>query len=196
MYAKANPVRRSSLVDDLKYDFRYFSTENVRSAVAVDTGRVAEMGMQQRVNCRIECFVAHKQSTHTITWRIVHCMAKYLPRLKFSDVGLETWSRSRDLSRPFFGGLGLGRAGLGLGLSLGTVGLGLGLGLGRPDLDNITAEIQARRTASTKHGIAVRHNDQRLLQCHEMTRSGQISAADHIALELQLRGCKTLDSSV
>jgi hypothetical protein len=24
------------------------------------------------------------------------------------DVGLETWSRSRDLSRPLFGGLGLG----------------------------------------------------------------------------------------
>jgi hypothetical protein len=45
---------------------------------------------------------------------------------------------------------GLGTAGLGLGL--GTVGLGLDLGLGRPGLDNITAEIQARRTASTEHG--------------------------------------------
>jgi hypothetical protein len=38
MYAKANPVRRSSPIDDLKYDFNYFSTENVRSTVAVDTG--------------------------------------------------------------------------------------------------------------------------------------------------------------
>jgi hypothetical protein len=38
MNAKANPVRRSSPIDDLKYDFSYFSTENVRSAVDVDTG--------------------------------------------------------------------------------------------------------------------------------------------------------------
>jgi hypothetical protein len=37
----------SSLADDLKYDFIYFNTENVRSAVAVDTGRVAEIDMQQ-----------------------------------------------------------------------------------------------------------------------------------------------------
>jgi hypothetical protein len=73
--------------------------------------RVAKMDMQQRVNCRIECFVAHTQSTHTIVWRIVHCMAKYLPRMKFSDVGLETvfwrsWSRtcrswSRSRSQPY-----------------------------------------------------------------------------------------------
>jgi hypothetical protein len=51
-----------------------------------------------------------------------------------SDVGLETWSRSRDLSRPVFDGLGLGLgleyAGLGLGLGLRPAGLGLGLGLG------------------------------------------------------------------
>jgi hypothetical protein len=53
MYAKANPVRCSSPVDDLKYDFRYFSIENVRSAVAVDTGRVAKQDMQQRVNCEL-----------------------------------------------------------------------------------------------------------------------------------------------
>jgi hypothetical protein len=127
------------------------------------------------VNCRIECFVAHKQSPHTIKWWIVHCMAKYL---KFSDVGLETWSRSRDLAieavfwrrswswsrpcrswsrpQPWYSRLDLR------------------LGLSRPDL-----EIQARRTVSTKHGIAMQHNDQRLLQSHEMTRSGQISAADH-----------------
>jgi hypothetical protein len=38
MYAKANPVRRSSPIDDFKYDFSYFSTENVRSTVAVDIG--------------------------------------------------------------------------------------------------------------------------------------------------------------
>jgi hypothetical protein len=38
IYAKANPVRRSSPIYDLKYDFSYFSTENVRSTVAVDTG--------------------------------------------------------------------------------------------------------------------------------------------------------------
>ena len=38
------------------------------------------------------------------------------------DVGLETWSWSRDRSRPLFWGLGLGLPGLGLGLS----GLGLG----------------------------------------------------------------------
>jgi hypothetical protein len=31
-------VRRSSPIDDLKYDFSCFSTENVRSTVAVDTG--------------------------------------------------------------------------------------------------------------------------------------------------------------
>ena len=50
----------------------------------------------------------------------------------FSDVGLETWSRSRDLSRPVFDGLGfaLEYAGLGLGLGLSPSGLGLGLGLG------------------------------------------------------------------
>jgi hypothetical protein len=52
MYAKANPVRRSSPVDDLKYDFRkfrYFNTENVglRSAVAVDIGRVAKMDSRE-----------------------------------------------------------------------------------------------------------------------------------------------------
>jgi hypothetical protein len=81
-------------------------------------------------------------------WRIVHCMAKYLPRLKFNDVGIETWSRSRDLSTQFLavlqclghvGLISIGRAGLCLDLSLGPVGLGLGLGLGRPGLDNITA---------------------------------------------------------
>jgi hypothetical protein len=38
MYAKANPVRRSSPIDDLKYDCNHFSPENVRSTVAVDTG--------------------------------------------------------------------------------------------------------------------------------------------------------------
>jgi hypothetical protein len=80
-----------------------------------------------------ECFIAHTQSTHTIVWQIVHCMAKYLPRLKFSD-------------------LGLGQVCLGLGL--GTVSLGLDLGLGRPGPDDMAAEIQARRTASTEHGIA------------------------------------------
>jgi hypothetical protein len=31
-------VRCSSPIDDLKYDFSYFSTENVRSTVAVNTG--------------------------------------------------------------------------------------------------------------------------------------------------------------
>jgi hypothetical protein len=58
MYAEANPVRRFSPVDDVNYDSRYFSTENVRSAVAVDTGRVAKMNMQQRVNCR-RMFLSH-----------------------------------------------------------------------------------------------------------------------------------------
>jgi hypothetical protein len=38
MNAKANLVRRSSPIDDLKYDFSYFSTVNVSSAVDVDTG--------------------------------------------------------------------------------------------------------------------------------------------------------------
>jgi hypothetical protein len=38
IYAKANPVRRSSPINDLKYDFSYFSTENIRSTVVVDTG--------------------------------------------------------------------------------------------------------------------------------------------------------------
>jgi hypothetical protein len=47
MYASANPVRSSSPVVDLKYDFRYFNTENVRSAVAVDTGRVAKMDSRE-----------------------------------------------------------------------------------------------------------------------------------------------------
>ena len=59
------------------------------------------------------------------------------------DVGLETWSWSRDRSRPLFWGLdlglgldpaglglGLGLPGLGLGLGIGLSGLGLGLGLG------------------------------------------------------------------
>ena len=49
-------------------------------------------------------------------------------------MGLETWSWSRDRSRPLFEvfglGLGLDPAGLGLGLGLGLPGLGLGLGLG------------------------------------------------------------------
>ena len=47
-------------------------------------------------------------------------------------LGLETRSRSRDLSRPEFRGLGLGLGlvGSGLGLGLGLVGSGLGLGLG------------------------------------------------------------------
>ncbi len=47
-------------------------------------------------------------------------------------LSLETWSRSRDVSRPKFVGLGLG-LGLvsqGLGLGLGLVGADLGLGLG------------------------------------------------------------------
>jgi hypothetical protein len=66
-YAKANPVRRSSLVDDLKYDFRSFSTENVRSAVAVDTGRVAEMDMRRRVNCRIECYIGLSHISRAFT---------------------------------------------------------------------------------------------------------------------------------
>jgi hypothetical protein len=96
---------------------------------------------------------------------------------------------------------GLGTAGLGLvlGFGLGTVGLCLDLGLGRPGLDNITAETRARRSASTEHGSSAAYslyNDQHLLQCHEMTRSGQISAADHITLALQLHSCKTSDSSV
>jgi hypothetical protein len=75
---------------------------------------------------------------------------------------------------------GLGTAGLGLGL--GTVGLGLDLGLGRPGLYKIPAEVQARRIGllPRRNMVAVQHNDQRLLQCHEMTRSGQISAADDI----------------
>jgi hypothetical protein len=47
------------------------------------------------------------------------------------------------LRQAFFSGPGLGHVGLGLGLDL---------GLGRPGLDNITAEIQAQRTASTEHG--------------------------------------------
>ncbi len=34
-------MRRSSPVDDRKYDFRYFKTEKVRSAVAVGTANVA-----------------------------------------------------------------------------------------------------------------------------------------------------------
>jgi hypothetical protein len=61
-------------------------------------------------------------------------------------------------------------------LGLGTVGLGLELGLGRPGLDNMTAEIRAR-LLPRRNMVAVLRNDQRLLQCHEMTRSGQISAA-------------------
>jgi hypothetical protein len=56
------------------------------------------------------------------------------------------------VSRPFFGGLGLGHVGLGLGLGLGTACLGLDLGLGRSGLDKITAEIEARRTASPEYG--------------------------------------------
>jgi hypothetical protein len=54
-------------------------------------------------------------------------------RLARPGLGLETWSRSRDLSRPFFGGLGLGlgQVGLGVGLRLGDVGLRLGLDLSR-----------------------------------------------------------------
>ena len=43
MNAKASPERRSSPVEDLKYDFRYFNTENVRSGVAVETGGVAKI---------------------------------------------------------------------------------------------------------------------------------------------------------
>jgi hypothetical protein len=43
------------------------------------------------------------------------------------DVGLETWSRSRDLSRPLFGGLGLGHDGLGLGLDLNRIGLAISI---------------------------------------------------------------------
>ena len=47
------------------------------------------------------------------------------------DVGLETWSWSRDRSRPIFWGLGLGLDPAGLGLGLPGLGLGLGLsGLG------------------------------------------------------------------
>jgi hypothetical protein len=91
-------------------------------------------------------------------------------------------------------GLGTADLGLGLGIGLGTVDLGFDLGLGRLGLDNISAEIQVRRIASTEHGSSAAYNDQRL-QCHEMSRSGQISAANHIALALQLRGCKTLDSA-
>ncbi len=34
-------MRRSSPVDDRKYDFRYFKTEKVRSTVAVGTANVA-----------------------------------------------------------------------------------------------------------------------------------------------------------
>ena len=51
-------------------------------------------------------------------------------------LSLETRSRSRDLSRPNFRGLGLGLGlvGPGLGLGLGLVGSGLGLGLVCPDL--------------------------------------------------------------
>jgi hypothetical protein len=60
MYAEANPVRRSSPVDDLKYDFRYFSEEKVRSAVAVDTGswrcengHAAHSGLPNRIVARV-----------------------------------------------------------------------------------------------------------------------------------------------
>ena len=49
-------------------------------------------------------------------------------------LGLEAWPRPRGLSRPKFGGLGLGLEGPGLGLEgpglgLGFEGPGLGLGL-------------------------------------------------------------------
>jgi hypothetical protein len=73
-------------------------------------------------------------------------------------------------------------------------GLGLDLGLGRPGLNNITAEIQAR--LPRRNLAAVQLSDQHLLQCHEMTRAGQSSAADYIALALQLLGCKIFDTAV
>ena len=54
-------------------------------------------------------------------------------------------SRSRDVSRPIFDGLGLGLegSGLGLGLGLGASGLGLGLSLEGSGLVNITASTAA-----------------------------------------------------
>jgi hypothetical protein len=67
MYAKANPVKRSSPIDDLKYDFSYFSTENVRSTVAVDTGSWScENGHAAEIKLPEKMLVAHTQSTHTI----------------------------------------------------------------------------------------------------------------------------------
>jgi hypothetical protein len=49
MYAKANQVRRSLPIDDLKDDFSYFSTENVHSTVAVDTGHAAESELPDKM---------------------------------------------------------------------------------------------------------------------------------------------------
>ena len=54
-------------------------------------------------------------------------------------------SRSRDVSRPIFDGLGLGLglegSGLGLGLGLEASGLGLSLGLEGSGLVNITVQM-------------------------------------------------------
>src|SRR6266516_771293 len=68
-------------------------------------------------------------------------------------LSLETRSRSRDISRPDFCGLGLGLGLVGPGLGLGLVGRGLGLslvgsglGLARSGLD-----VETETEISSKH---------------------------------------------
>ena len=48
----------------------------------------------------------------TAQWPVLACVPNDVPCM---DMGLETWSWSRDRSRPLFWGLGLDPAGLGLG---------------------------------------------------------------------------------
>jgi len=62
-------------------------------------------------------------------------------------------SRSRDLSRPNFRGLGLGIGLVGPGLGLGLVDPGLGLGLTRPGLGLARSDldVETETEISSKH---------------------------------------------
>jgi hypothetical protein len=68
-YAKANPVRRSSPIDDLKYDMTSVTLAQktyVPLLMWSLVARVVKMDLRQRVNFRIKCLVAHTQSTYEL----------------------------------------------------------------------------------------------------------------------------------
>ena len=77
-------------------------------------------------------------------------------------LSLETRSRSRDLSRPHFHGLGLGLVGPGLGLGLVGSGLGLGLGLVGPGLGLARSGLTSRQRPRSRQNSALAKNVGRL----------------------------------